>query len=47
MRAERFHELKHYLQDREPDQSRGGAALLGALLSMQRRGVKMDVKKLN
>lgn len=39
-------DLKHYLQDESEDASRGGAALLGALIAMKKRGVPMQIERL-
>lgn len=37
--------LDHYLNAGKPDQSRGGAALLGALRAMKRKGVSMRIER--
>ncbi|MFA9205025.1 MAG: hypothetical protein ACEQSH_01075 [Bacteroidia bacterium] len=36
--------LDHYLPDQ--DKSRGGAALLGALLAMKKKGVPMQIERI-
>jgi hypothetical protein len=47
VRADSLKDLDHYLKAGVLDESRGGAALLGTLLAMHKRGVPMDIKKLN
>lgn len=46
-RAKELKDLPEYLRETSMDASRGGLALLGALQAMQRRGVPMQIEKLN